>query len=477
MNRTNLFQELTNANGTFIQFQNYADDMCKQVANFEGWRVIPNKYMLVNIPEILTSGEEFDAAMSTNSKYEYKTASNTTPVDAKSIIAPFQNYFENSIAYIKENIGEMNTSNRLSERPSIEYSDEVVKSVFWQTMERFGLLGKTGQNFYDQTTFENVNYIGDINIISSKDYAGSTNTEIYIYVPEDAKRTKYSFYMDKLEMCCGKYDGEMIYGWDENSLPLNATLDSKPMLSRCGGLNIYGEPEYVSFGGYTTVMPEMDSLSDNYYGITADEQNDVSFEFNAIVLFYDIEYNNDGVIEKKHTGVPMGIYFLGTPNTEGQFSGSIKKFVSNDEIYGQGTAYSMRLCTKYLALPNINKLTVTCEQSDDSLDDYTSVMNEFGKSQKIMTEIIKQQQETHNLFNDEFSRFKNYRTNVPYVKQVGDHKEWFVNGRATGVICLDESLVERLNEKIMAQNAVIENLKKEINEMKQHWYLGNDTDD
>ena len=69
--------------------------------------------------------------------------------------------------------------------------------------------------------------------------------------------------------------------------------------------------------------------------------------------------------------------------------------------------------------------------------------------------------------NSHLAQFKNNKINIPYIRELGKKKYWFVNGKNTGAIAQDETTSqEDLKKEILS--SVLSNVysKEEVNKIR-----------
>lgn len=364
----NLFKKLTNENGTFFSFSQYADDLTIHQSN-NSYKVIPSKFICFDV--------------------DYANFDNET------LPLLLQNNFENGYAFLK------------NDPEFSEWTPKTTADLFWSsTQELFNFNG----------IFNSV-YVGDINIqsYSSKDNIGYN--EIYCYIPNDAKKTIIENPFNNYELTINKeYNDNYILGYDNNdAINFEGLLPLDKVISNNQLINIH------SFIYTVNKTLNLDNLK---------ELNDKSFSFNTIVILYDICVDNNIIYQN----IPMGMYVTGLIN-DGVMENSVKKFVSNDDIYSAGTSYGLRICNRLIVSPNgtsiktdINSLT----DEDRIYESLTQVMSSMVESQSKMDNVVDSIYNYHNNIKDHLAIIKNNRINVPYIKYVNSEPYWFVNGKSTG---------------------------------------------
>lgn len=293
-----------------------------------------------------------------------------------------QNQFENGCAYLKS-ISSWNV--------------DLYKTLFWNAFGELCIDPINGKS--------SINYIGDINIQSFNQVDNMGYNEIYCYIPNDAKEHKVEFKVEDSGNVL-IYDNPYICGYDSSDMSTSGLI----------GLELNSSINYY--------------LDDKYIYNTKTETENSYFDFNTIVVLYDILDVNGKPIDKN---IPLGIYFTGIIEN-GVMTNSFRKFVSNNDIYGSGTSYGLRICSKFMIASNgVN--VVKPSSSTETLEDYvsyTQLMSEFAESQIKMDEILDGVNNYYGDIKDHLSEIKSNRTNVPYIRTINGVDYWFINGKNTG---------------------------------------------
>lgn len=149
-------------------------------------------------------------------------------------------------------------------------------------------------------------------------------------------------------------------------------------------------------------------------------QRDDTYSFQAVLMFYNI-YKSD-TEEPYAYDIPLGIYILLDEN--GNIS-SQELLSQSDELYGSGTAWSTRICSRFICSASLGA-SPTIASSPSDYATMTRLLSEFGKVIKTMEQNISSREEDMLNIKQYLDDFKHYQTvNVPYV--LGDW--WYVNGR------------------------------------------------
>ena len=395
MARCNLFRKLENPTGEFLMFSQFAEDIARQAPDGVQYRVSPSRFAVfdINYPSTITG-----------------TTINTR---AESIPVLWQSYYENSIALVKERIGD-------SWKPSL------ANELLWQFMIGSGWITKSTSG---EVTYTELKYVGDIPFYNNRDEDDVVYNEIYCHIPVSASARTYTLKTQTTEQ-----------GYDPNYFYTGASTDiigwnSSTYHGITGGLTRQG---YDSVNGYTLFgnikVPKVlykDDASDNSADTTSDytTNEDTYFEFNTILIFYDIWDIADAANPVcLYKNIPLGVYLLGIEDDE---IVNFRKIVSNDDAFGQGSSFGVRIMTRFSPCPNSS--SYMSEVSTDT--DGASLSFMMGQMGDLIADLRSSMSTTTSLsesMKDHLAYFKNYRTNVPYIRLVGDNATWFVNGRNTG---------------------------------------------
>lgn len=369
----NLFKKLDKETGNFLMFSQYVEDITKSFTQSNQYRVSPSKFIALNIDYTGFDNETFPTLL--------------------------QNYFENGCAFLRD---------------SEDWKPEYSKNLFWNTLSNVDLVKPSIKNVCE------VVYIGNIDLESYNEHAGMGYSEIYCYIPNDAKK----IYMDKLStnsISQKIYTNEYISGWSVNE---------------------YIEGVTLSFGGENSTFPVKNYNYHygnilRYYDEDSKKETVEDFSFNTIVVLYDI-IDGSG---NRTADIPMGVYLTGMINEDGTVGNTVTKYNSSEDIYGGGTSYGLRICSRFSVVPGSfeNQVTTTNEGNYAEL---SRVLSEMSNTITKMNNVVENIHQNNQFLKTTLSNIKNNRVNVPYVKQVNGNDYWFVNGRNTYISMSDQSSEE-----------------------------------
>ena len=138
----------------------------------------------------------------------------------------------------------------------------------------------------------------------------------------------------------------------------------------------------------------------------------------------------------------MGIYLSGpmAPDDNQQdkvvnLQNRFTKYISNNDAYGQGASFGLRIMTRYTPTPNMSTYTMEVDASGNDYETITQAMGGVADAIININESYKDQHAMFQAFKDHLAMFRNRRVNVPYPREVNGRMYWFVNGRNTGQPC------------------------------------------
>lgn len=337
-----------------------------------------------------------------------------------------QNNFENGCSFLRDKLDS-------------NWNPNITKNLFWN---------EVGQKLFkvDDKNASNIVYCGDINIQSYSEKDNIGYNEIYCYIPNEAKQMSFTTNTDD-DALSYQYDKAYICGYSE------ADKDFVGLLSID---KVYSGEDLSNYQYYYS----------DVFNVNLNESEVVdssSFKFNTIVVFYDIY---EGEV-KKYSDIPLGMFVTGVIN-EGVMNNSITKYVSNDEIYGAGTSYGLRICNRFTVAPNgvfIKEDANINSVGDDIYPALSEAMSAMVDSQIKMDQILSGVNEYQQGIKDHLAQFKNYRVNVPYILYVNGTPYWFVNGKNTNCKAVSDlpSNFEEGLESIKSDIKDINNDIKDIN--------------
>ena len=392
----NLFNTLDKESGNFMLFSQYVEDITRNYAEGENWRVIPSRFVAldINYANINEDNVIMVEKEGETGEKDYDT----------SIPKYFQNYFENACAYGRENYANYASglASDSNDVVNIEWTPEISRNLFWNSMFDGGFL--TISNNEKNKIVNEVKYWSDINLQSYDEHQNMGYGEIYCYIPIDGKCFK----------CICNVNATRIY----DSSNQNNTLEGYDNIDISSySKDYYYNRDYTMSFDDSSLNTEID-FNASYYNI------------NTIIVLYDIMKQVGTEWVKVYEYIPMGMYIAGKIDSEtGNTTNCTKKYISTS--YGTGTSYGLRICTRFTVSPK----GMILKESDLTLDsnDYMaigSLMTKMSECLNKMLDISNQQNSTIDGFKNALATIKNNRTNVPYVKKINNKDWWFVNGKA-----------------------------------------------
>ena len=485
--KCNLLKPVDSLTGTFFMFSQYAQDLTKQYSNPDSYRCVPSKFVAMNLDytPVSTGNDAID-----------------TTESAAVLGEIFQNYFENACTFLRGKYFD-------SENQTDNWNPEYTRTLLFQTLEKFQLMVQDESiedvsattNSSSSTTYgsvsgisKNIQYIGDINIHSYDDTVGGVGyNEIYCYIPNEAKCTDYQLcgvthgnaYNYPFKYICG-YENQQSY----NHLSwLIKETDKPSYIDTNEAGNCYSVGRFGSPGAYeNTLVPLclIDDTSDDKprkINIGTEEEPELKdldkFDVNTIVVLYDIVRKNDiGGQYTIYKNIPLGIYFTGCLDENLIMNNKVVKYVDSGQVYNQGTSYGLRVCTRFLSTPNSTEPIEVTASGSSNVSMMAPVLEKMGETLMSVENILESKDEMYRLVKEHLSQFKNNKVNVPYVRQLGTKKYWFVNGKNTGAIAQYEYTDP---EDIIARaiQEILENVytKDEIASIVQNFVTRNEFND
>ena len=446
--RCNLFKSIgsgDNRIGEFLMFSQYTEDITKEQSMRSGYRVVPSKFVALelNIDKVFSGMDSNNIPVSApirkdpgTGKY-YMMIGDRRVEGCNNIISQiFQSYFENANAFIKNHIGEDGFPDNWDVNDR-SYASELL----WHTLEDWGFITKVSDSHVDFVHYDEVKYIGDINIHSNHKVGAYSYDEIFCHIP--ARENEYYYRLQNIGISgvpyspasCGGDLNSPLEGWSDVTYPDDNQVVNRAITYHDPNSNI---DYYYRLGGE---FPELDFKGkidpEDFTPVPRHpEPHNDEYNFNAVIVFYDVLYNEPGEDPRYlYKGHPMGIYLSGAvdENTEGlPLFNTFTKFISNNDAYGQGASFGLRIMMRYTPTPNNSTYTMEVATNGHDYETITEAMGGIADAIVDINRIYKDQRTMHQMFKDHLSEFRNRRTNVPYIREVGGAPYWFVNGRNTG---------------------------------------------
>lgn len=451
--RCNLFKPLGAGDermGTFLMFSQFADDATKEQSMKSTYRLIPSKFVALDLNIDNAFNNPSDKFVIINNDTQepggiepgYKICGQ--PAGSNAIVPQIlQSYYENGMAYLR-NLAN-NNSNVLPE--NFNWDDEkhtYANEMLWRTLENWGFIHKVSGSF---EYYDEVKYIGDINIHSNKKVGAYTYDEIFCHIPAGDDEYRYPLDYVSKEPIEYKHDG-LLEEWTDTTYP---TGTGRTLINKALMYQSYNKP-YYHIGGHVPVMDYSDENVPqpeprNPGGVNVD------YNFNAVIVFYDVLYSEPGEDPRYlHRYRPMGIYLSGPVQEDSEDNAQVTglkntftKYISNNDAYGQGASFGLRIMMRYVPTPNMSTYTMEVDASGNDYETITQAMGNIADAIIDINRTCKDQHAMFQAYKDHLAMFRNRRVNVPYPRLVHDavtntdRYYWFVNGRNTGQPCQFES--------------------------------------
>lgn len=464
--RCNIFKPINAGDtrmGTFLMFSQYTEDVTKEQAMKSTYRIVPSKFVALNLDINKVFNEpasSFGANGITIESNGYGICGHTPAETGVNKIVPqiFQSYYENGFAYMNNRANKGETEGDLVIRDLINSTERNISTeILWRTLEEWGFIHRADPLIdadYVDTHFPyypEVKYIGDINIHSTRNIGAYNYGEIYCHIP--ASDDEYYYPIDDTlpesslevpEEGGIPVEERMLEEWSAATYPVDPNDSNNYTFNRAiTYFNVEDGKYYYHYGGFVQKL-EFNS-QDEYQPIprhSQDEEN-VEYKFNAILIFYDVinsEPGNDP--QYIHRFRPMGIYLSGPVVQESEdpvlvtgLQNEFVKYVSNNDAYGQGASFGLRLMFRHVPTPNMTTYTMEVADNGNDYEVIAAAMGTIADAISGFNDIRRERQDMFQTFKDHLAMFRNYRVNVPYPRLVNGEMYWFVNGRNTGQRC------------------------------------------
>ena len=259
----------------------------------------------------------------------------------------------------------------------------VSEKVFFNWLQKVGAIKFTESGTledYNTLADRTVQYIGNIDVMNTVDINGDSFEELYIHIPSTAgastsvyfrtgETTDNKNYLNKnYTVSNGTKNPEYIIGrgsGDENK----DGLSIKAIYDLDQGTNVYT-------GDIGHTIDFRDSSYAGGDGISTMNGNSLNdFEFNAVLIYYDI-FQKTSTKNVKRTATNLyGILFLDqpTPLTETDRKGYFQRYPKKKEtVYGNGNSYALKLDLKIDTVGDSNTNYIEVPDENYQKDKVTS---------------------------------------------------------------------------------------------------------
>lgn len=146
----------------------------------------------------------------------------------------------------------------------------------------------------------------------------------------------------------------------------------------------------------------------------SNSSNIASFEFNAIIVLYDVTLGKED--NSPIENIPLGIYI--NPNT-------ITKYVNNNDIYNQGTSYALRIAMRFATTYDGSIYIEDTNTYDETRDisSLVSVADRLSKTIDQMFEMTRKFNDYTNATRDVLTAIRNSASTSNW-KSYGDSKTY-----------------------------------------------------
>ena len=146
----------------------------------------------------------------------------------------------------------------------------------------------------------------------------------------------------------------------------------------------------------------------------SNSSNITSFEFNAIIVLYDVTLGKED--NSPIENIPLGIYI--NPNT-------ITKYVNNNDIYNQGTSYALRIAMRFATTYDGSIYIEDTNTYDETRDisSLVSVADRLSKTIDQMFEMTRKFNDYTNATRDILTAIRNSASTSNW-KSYGDSKTY-----------------------------------------------------
>lgn len=418
-----LTNNLDNASGNFLMFSQYVEDVTRNYSSGDDYKVVPSRFIALNIDY-----SKINKSLVLNNNVEsYNTG----------IPKYFQNCFENACAYGRANYKNWSGKQDGNGDNNGDWSPNISKNLFWNYMFDGGFMTaiKYGSDTSEIKYSPEIVYFGDINMHAYNEHQGMGYGEIYCYIPTDGERMRC-----QVERVTDIVSNDRLFDGSNKS----SYLEGYPDISTDGYPQSYYYNDDFKVFVDTSIHGKLNNSSEQYYDI------------NTIVVLYSVFQKVNETWSALYEDIPMGIYFAGNFNTNDKLTNVITKYVTTS--YGTGTAYGLRICTRFSATSNGRIINTDIVSDDTGYVNMCQLMTAMNENLSKMLEVTKTTIDTRENYKELLSIFKNNKTNVPYVKTINGTEFWFVNGKMVATVAQNtNSACGEIDESTIKQR--IENLK------------------
>lgn len=411
MIKTPYLKPFNTQGGTLYVFPSVSRDLTKTfVSNDYEFKF--SHFACLNIPDIYDGFYSNDSGKGFYIKTLMGGGTITWTSDgmSKAITENLQNYVMNFETAILNGMGDND-----------DYDPDVLttvsEKVFWNWMQKVGAIkfneSGTAEDSSDITR-RTVQYIGNIDVMNTVEINGDAFEELYIHIPSSVGAST-SVYFRTGEMTDNKnylntnYEGipELIIGREEgDSNPYHGNDENNPVNISIEALLDTDERGNVYKGDIGHTIDFRDSSYDAGMGINNMNSKSLEdFEFNAILIYYDIyEKTNTTGVRRIATNL-YGILFLeevsdtgGSSISEHDPQGYIQRYPKKKEtVYENGNSYALKLDLKVSTFGDADNSYNIEPLDSDNIESMSLYMKALEQLQKCIDIFYTQKQQIINL--------------------------------------------------------------------------------
>ena len=416
--------------GTLYVFPSVSKDLTRTFVSSD-YEFKFSHFACLNIPDIysgvfsknsnsdLPRGLYIESLYLTNNDTDYGQGAVTWTSDGLSnaIAENLQNYVMNFETAILNGEGDND-----------DYDNTILTSVsekvFWNWMQKVGVIkfnkSDTAEEYssYDKRV---VQYIGNIDVMNTVEIGGDTFEELYIHIPSSVgastnvyfrtgAMTDNKNYLNKNYSIGGINRERNIIGRTDNGTNPYG-LRSVPFFDIDNGENIYT-------GDVGHTIDFRDSSYDGGAGISNMNAKSLEdFEFNAVLIYYDIlEKTSDPSVKRTATNL-YGILFLDNVTIKDNTK-SIQRYPKKKEtVYGNGNSYGLKIDLKIDTIGDSNTNYIEVPDENYQKDKVVSFMlynNALEQLQKCIDLFYTQKNDIVKL-RDRVSTLENMTMNIDSI--------------------------------------------------------------
>ena len=268
----------------------------------------------------------------------------------------------------------------------------VSEKVFFNWLQKVGGITFDGdEEVYTYLSDRTVQYIGNIDIMNTVEIDGDSFEELYLHIPSTVGASTKVYFKEgcetdeknyvpnhKYDLKGSEYETNLI-GRSKSSgytTPDGREISCEPIFDKDAGENAYLADDGHTINFNDTIYADGNGIS------TMNRESSDSFEFNAVLIYYD--YINNATNEKA-TNL-YGILFLDNVtdlNDTNSKAGYFQRYPKVKETtYGSGNSFSLKLDLKIDTTGDANVISTISYQDPNNLEmivaydkAYTSLQN------------------------------------------------------------------------------------------------------